>query len=137
MSNSNKLAKIDKFKIGELLSKMPSKDILDFFRTLSDAYKESQITKREIEKIHAIRDVLITQIKSKEKTLNKICDLIFEERKNSINEIFSVIHKGIDSGNDAIITKGLESLATIVSSSPFKDINVLSNLLENQGKIEM
>ena len=135
MSNSRNLMKLN--NLGKIIEKIPAQDILSFFKVLGEAYKETQITKREIEKVHAMRDVLLAQIKSKENILNKLCDLIFEERKDTIDKIFSVIHKGIESGKDEVINKGLESLANIVSSSPFKDINTLSNLLDKQGKIEM
>jgi len=140
MNAKNKLKKFENVDIGKLgksLEKFPVPDALAFFKMLADAYKEEQITKREIEKIHAIREVLIEQTRNKHDIIRTVCESIFTERKIAIDKIFSVIDKGIESNNTDVITKGLESLSEIVKESPFKDIQSISNLLESGGKIEM
>ena len=123
-------------KISEVADIIPVPDALSFFSKLSEAYREDKITQREITKIEAQKDVLIHIITEKYNLYHRVFDRIFDERKQGINKSFEIIDKGIKDKNNELISLGLGSLSKIVSSSPFANMNELSNLLESGQKID-
>lgn len=124
-------------KLQDVSKLMPSADVLDFMKQLTEAYKESNITKREIEKIHATKEIVLTQIEKKYDLYHKVFDKIFDERKEAIDKSFTIIDKGLKEGDKELISMGLQNLSKVVSTSPFGDLNQLSNLLENNNTIEI
>lgn len=116
---TNHLAFIDKIK--DTASILPSTDIIKFIKILGEAYNENQITEREIEKIHAQREILLIEIKRKYDLYEKVFERIFDERKIAIHKSFEVIDQGLATSNRELISTGLHSLSQIVSNSPFTD----------------
>lgn len=126
-------------KKGDMLSKIeiPSANVLSFFDNLCSAYKEGQVTEREIKKIESQERILTMEIKKKYDFYYYLCDHIFAERKAGILKSFEIIDKGISQNNNDLITAGLKSLSQIVSSSPFANIDNLRNLLESNQVIDI
>jgi hypothetical protein len=124
-------------KLEKVTEYIPSPDVLDFFGELSDAYSEDRITKREIAKIEAQRDVLLSAITKKYKLYHKVFEELFAERKVGIAKSFEIIDRGVMNNDKELISMGLHSLSKIVSSSPFANITELSNALENNKTIEI
>ncbi|MCL6444441.1 MAG: hypothetical protein K6T83_13480 [Alicyclobacillus sp.] len=123
------LAKLD--KVADI---MPKADVLDFFSRLTDAYREHQVTKRDIARIEAQKDIVLTAIQKRYDAFYFVFNKIFEERRESIHKIFEVIDRGMKENDRELLSMGLKNLSTIVSSSPFSDIQQLSKTLED-GKI--
>ncbi|MED3992240.1 hypothetical protein [Priestia aryabhattai] len=132
---TNHLTFIDKIK--ETGAILPSTDIIKFIKILSEAYNENQITEREIEKIHAQREVLLIEIKRKYDLYEKVFERIFDERKLAIHKSFEVIDQGLKTSNRELISTGLHTLSQIVSNSPFTDLRQLSDVLESNSTIEI
>jgi hypothetical protein len=116
---------------------MPKADVLDFMGKLSDAYRENAITVREIARINAARDVLMTEITQKYNLYHKIFDRLFDQRQEVINKYFYYIERGIADNNRELITGGMQGLSQVVSSSPFANIKELSGLIETGKHIEI
>jgi hypothetical protein len=131
----NQVALIDKLK--EVSNIIPSQDVIKFMKILGEAYKEQQITEREIAKLQMQREVLLTEIRRKYDLYEKVFEHIFEERKMAIHKSFEIIDRGLETNDRELISSGLHSLSKIVSSSPFSDIQALSNSLENNHVIEI
>lgn len=108
-----------------------------FFSELIDAYKENQRNEVELEKISAKKEIVIKEMELRYDLYNKIFHEIFYERRSAINKSFEIIDKGIKNDDKELISMGLSSLSRIVSSSPFADLNSLSNSLENNHLIEL
>ena len=73
---------------GELLGKankmaksVPSLDALAFITSLAEAHKEQQITKKEIARIDAQREVLIESIRQHYDFYRELFERIFDERR--------------------------------------------------------
>jgi len=82
--------------------------------------REKQITKREIARYHAMRDVAITKIIKECEVKREFINKSFEERRKSIEKCFEAIDKGLENKNYELVSAGLASMAEIVKSSPFK-----------------
>ena len=116
---------------------MPKADVLDFIGKLSDAYREAAITKRDIARINALRDVLMTEITQKYSLYHKIFDRLFDQRQEVINKYFYFIERGIADNDRELITGGMQGLSQVVSSSPFTNIKELSEAIESGRKIDI
>jgi len=121
-------------KLNQVSELMPSKDVLSFFDKLTDAYKEKQTTQREIAKIHAQKEVLLTEMEKRYDLYHKVFDRIFDERKVAIAKSFEIIDNGLKQGDKELVSIGMQGLSKVVSSSPFANIEQLSNMIEG-GKI--
>ncbi|MBE5103314.1 hypothetical protein [Priestia aryabhattai] len=134
-NDTNQLAFMDKIK--ETASILPSTDVIKFIKVLGEAYTENQITEREIAKIHAQREVLLSEIRRKYDLYEKVFEQIFSERKVAIHKSFEVIDIGLETNDRELIVSGLHSLSKVVSSSPFTDLQKLSSALESNNIIEI
>ena len=124
-------------KLEEVSKIIPSADVIRFFDQLTQAYTENQITQRDIARIEAQREVLLTEINRKYDVYQYVFKQIFDEREKAINKSFAVIDKGMKEGDKELISMGLKSLSTVVSSSPFSNIQQLSELLEGNKVFEI
>ena len=102
-----------------------------------EAHKENEITKRQIAEINAKKEVLITEIKERYGFYKYIFDNVFKERREAMNKHFEIIDKGIADNNENLVSKGLEELSKVVSSSHVAEAIKLKNLIENGGKVEL
>ncbi|HWO76131.1 MAG TPA: hypothetical protein VNM69_09605 [Bacillus sp. (in: firmicutes)] len=124
-------------KLNEVSEILPAADVLDFFEKLTDAYKESKMNERELAKIEAQKSILLTEIEKKYELYHKVFDRIFDERSSAINKSFEIIDKGIKDGDKNLISMGMQGLSKIVSSSPFANIQQLTDLIEGNKTIEI
>jgi len=124
-------------KLGETTKIIPTPDVLQFFNLLSEAYKENQITSLESDKLQAQKEVALLQIKSKYNLYHQVFDSIFDERKAAISKSFEIIDRGLELGNNEMVNTGMQGLSKIVSSSPFANMQQLSNALEGRNIIEI
>ncbi|MFC7371108.1 hypothetical protein ACFQPF_05415 [Fictibacillus iocasae] len=124
-------------KLNKVSAIIPAADVLSFVEKLAEAYKEHKMTERELARIEATRDILMTEMAKKYELYHKVFDQIFEERRIAVGKTFAIIDKGLADGNKELVSMGLNSLSTIVSTSPFADFKQLSGLLEGGGVIEI
>jgi hypothetical protein len=116
---------------------LPAADALSFFNSLMEAYREEQNIRRDIAKIEAIRDVVLSEITNRYELYHRVFDRIFDERKEAIDRHFGIIDRGIAANDNELIIQGLQGLSAIVSSSPFANLQELSSLLESGQKVEI
>lgn len=121
----------------------PSPDMaFQAFKMLADAHHEyrmtvqAETTKREA--IHAWRDVNIGKIEQQTEFLKVYLSETFKERRHSIDEMFERLDKGIEAGNMDLVNAAMESITTIVKSSPLKEAEKVIQALNdpNIEKIE-
>lgn len=124
-------------QVDKVANIMPKAEVLDFFSKLTDAYKEHQITKREIAHIEAQKEIILTQMQKKYDAFYYVFNNIFEERRESIHKMFEIIDRGMKENDRELIGMGLQNLSKIVSSSPFASLNQLSGMLEDGQVIEI
>jgi len=124
-------------KLGETAKIIPTPDVLHLFNLLGEAYKEKQFTSLELAKLEAQKEVALFEIKSKYELYHQVFDSIFEERKVAINKSFEIIDRGLELGDKEMVNIGMQGLSKIVSSSPFANLQQLSNALEGRNVIEI
>src|SRR5437016_1744730 len=106
-------------KLDGISKVMPAADVLSLFTSLMEAYREEQYLRRDLAKIEAMRDVVLTEITKRYELYHRVFDRIFGERKEAIDRHFDIIDRGIAANDKELIVQGLKGLSTIVSSSPF------------------
>jgi hypothetical protein len=124
-------------KLNEVTQYLPGTDVLSFFNKLLEAHQEYQHTERDLARISAMKEVILTEITSRYDLYHTIFDRIFDERKEVIDKHFDIIDRGIASDDKQLVLAGLEGLGRIVSTSPFANVQELSKLLESGRKIEI
>lgn len=124
-------------KVEKVSNLIPAQNTLSFFENLTIAYKEHQVSMRHIAELEAKKEYLIKEMENKYELYHKVFDNIFDERRMAIGKSFEIIDKGLKDNDRELISMGLKSLSTIVSSSPFGDLAKLSNMIENNQVIEI
>ena len=81
--------------------------------------------------------MVLTEITKRYELYQSVFDHIFDERKQAIDRHFDIIDRGIAANDKDLIIQGLKGLSTIVSSSPFANLQELSELLESGRKVEI
>lgn len=134
---SSKQAGLALKKLEQVSDIVPSTDVLNFFNKITDSYKEAKVTEREIAKIQAQKEILLTEIEKRYELYHKVFDHIFDERKVAIAKSFEIIDKGLNEGDKDLISIGMQGLSKVVSSSPFANIEQLSKMIEGKKVIEI
>jgi len=124
-------------KINQVTDILPRADIFSFFNQLTEAYNQSQATKVEIARLEAMKEAVLLEIQNKYDLYHKVFDQIFDERRTAINKSFDIIDKGLNTGDKELIAIGMQGLSKIVSSSPFANMEQLSNMLNGNKIIEI
>jgi hypothetical protein len=116
---------------------LPTADVLSFFDSLVEAFREDRQTQREIADIDARRQVLIAEISRRYDFYQGVFDKVFAERKDAIDRQFELVERGIQANNKELIVHGLQGISAIVSSSPFANVQELAKLMESGRQIEI
>ncbi|MGJ0119619.1 hypothetical protein ACQ7HM_10475 [Williamsia sp. MIQD14] len=114
---------------------MKAVSALDGFNALKqvvDAAQEcvtihaTESTKQE--QIRASRDTEIARIKAGENVLRNYFALVFADRKNTIDQMFTRLDTALESGDPAVIKTVVDSVVDIAKSSPIADMGDLSQV---------
>lgn len=109
------------------------------FKMLADTHHEyrmtvqAETTKREA--IHAWRDANVGKVEQQTEFLKVYLAETFKERRHSIDEMFERLDKGIESGNMDLVNLAMESITSIVKSSPLKEAEKIIQAM-NDPKVE-
>lgn len=140
-SNKNQIVPVNNNvalkKLNSVSNVIPAPDALSFFNELQNAYTTHRQTEVQIRTIEAQRDVLITEIQNRYELYHKVFDNIFEERRMSIDKSFEIIDQGLRENDRELVNIGMQGLSKIVSSSPFANVEQLTNLIESGQKIQI
>jgi hypothetical protein len=104
-------------------------EIPRLFEMLLECQKESELTKREINKYDSIKEVMIQEITGKYTFYEFLFSKIFDERREAIQKDFQIIDEGIKNNNRDLINTGVTSLSQVVASSPIADLDKLRRML--------
>lgn len=132
-----KLPASAKEKFKAVTEYIPAANVVSVLTELTGAYKEHLSVKRDIAAINAKRDVLIKEMSLKYDLYYKVFSRIFAERSRAIDKAFSIIDKGLKENDRDLISMGLNSLSTVVASSPFGNLKDLAGLLESDKTVEI
>jgi len=108
-------------------------DVFTVLGKIFEFAREKQITKREIERYHAMRDIAITEITEKYKFYREFMNKSFEERRKTIDKCFKVIDEGLENKNYDLVIKGLASMTEIVKTNPLEIFKITT--LQERHKI--
>ena len=89
---------------------------------------EEERTKRQ--EIKAWEKATITDINARRDFLIKYLELSFDERAKNFRQLFNVVDKAIDNGDNQQLEKALNSITELAKSSPFKDLANLTSVKE-------
>ncbi len=115
--------------------------------TVAKTISTVAICKARIVETKAKRDVSMKKLSNEEKALhnelkkiNIIGDAIdrnFEERAKVIDKAGTVIDKGLETNDLNTVELGLGCMASVVTKSPLKDLNILgSPIIDNQLEVD-
>ncbi|TWT27727.1 hypothetical protein [Planomicrobium sp. CPCC 101110] len=124
-------------RLNEVSHVLPNADVVDIFSKLTDAYVEHKVTERELAKIQAQKEFLLTEIEKKYDLYRYIFEQLFNERKAVINKSFEIIDKGLKENDKELISTGMQGLSKIVSTSPFANLDQLTKTIEGNRVIEI
>jgi len=111
-------------------SSIPREEIPKLFEMLLECKKESETTKREMQKLDSMKDVMIREITGKYAFYEFLFSKIFSERQEVIKKDFEIIDEGMKRNNRDLISAGVAGLSQVVASSPFTDMEKLKRMLE-------
>jgi molybdopterin synthase catalytic subunit len=112
-----------------------AQDVFRAIGSIFDAVREGQISKREIERYHAMRNVAITRIMAEAQIKEKLIDKGFEERRKIIEKDFELIDAGMAQNDYTKINMGLQHITETIKQNPFAIFQVTTaeqrhNMLE-------
>jgi hypothetical protein len=123
-------------EISEILknsSSVPAEDIPRLFEMLMESKKESEMTKREIKKYDAMKEVMIKEITGKYSFYEFFFSKVFAERQETIKKDFEIIDEGMRQNDRELIAAGLAGLSQVVASSPFTGLSDMEKLRRMLG----
>lgn len=91
-------------------------------------FVKQQEVKRE--KILADRDTQIAKIEATKEVLKEYLEKTFDERKDTFSKYFEIVDAALEKGDNAVLTKALDSINTLAASSPFKDLSNMNTFKE-------
>jgi hypothetical protein len=96
--------------------------VVKSFDNLVDAWRTCETTKA-IEQtkrahINATRDVQVKMIEENAAILKGYLGHVFAERRHVIDNMFSQLDQGLDSGNMELASKAIEAIVKVTQSSP-------------------
>jgi len=108
---------------------------LDGLKMLLNAKNENhRVTEEEKTKrvnISAMRDVEIEKIQAQKEVLKTYLEGIFSERRDTIEEMFDKLDKGIENNNLELIQMSMSSIVSIAQESPLKQVESLMSDFKN------
>lgn len=73
--------------------------------------------------ILAERDKQIAQIEATKEILKEYLEKTFDERRSAFCKYFEVVDMALEKGDNAVLSKALDSINSLAASSPFKDLS--------------
>lgn len=116
----------------------------DVVSTISEMVKEANETMRFCEEQKTVRaeikanaEMQITRINAMADTVRDYLNRSFDERAGIFDQYFSVLDKALESRDNTLIAQTLQSINSLATSSPFKDLadlDQVTNRLSEGGE---
>jgi hypothetical protein len=118
---------VEKFSglFSQLPDTIPLNDAASVFDLLVEYKKETEVSRRDLAKIQAMKEIVVTEITRKYDFYEKLFAAVFAERSAVTQKFFKIIDKGIKENNTDLVLAGLSNLSDVVASSPLADIKIL------------
>lgn len=128
---------IAKRVVGSSKSVVRNINPLDFVREYISYKKCVEEQKTERNKIKAERDKVVRAIESEKEVILTYLNMIFKERKDTIDRLFKTLDKGIKSKNNNIIDQSLGGIVVIIKDNPLKDFEHFRKQFKSGDIIEI
>lgn len=119
------------------LQHVPGADVLRFMTELQRAVADNRQFVLDRMRIESARDICLKELEERYATYRLIFDHLFAERKEAIAGYFRLIDESRSTGDRELLLKAMHGLSEIVTSSPFRDLDKLRNVLAGDGVIEV
>ena len=108
---------------------IPASEIPRLFEMLLECKRESEMTKRELKKYEAMKEVMIQEITGKYNFYEFLFSKVFAERQEVIKKDFEIIDEGIKRNNRELIDAGISGLSQVVATSPIAEMDNIRRML--------
>ncbi len=122
-------------RLKQVAKYVPLADILAFAKVTAEARKDEAASRLELAKVQTIRDTALANIRLKHEVMRGAFELLFQERREVVQQHFKVIDQGLASNNQEIVVEALKGLGRVIATSPFADLKLLTEALEGDTKI--
>ncbi|TYC55196.1 hypothetical protein ETQ85_14325 [Zoogloea oleivorans] len=106
--------------------------VTDVVNNVTDYLKVAEQEKTKRTDIKARRDVALASIKAQRKVFSELMQYTFQERAAVLQKQFETLDKALESGNVEVAALSLNSMVSVIQSSPFKTIQEMQQALGNK-----
>jgi hypothetical protein len=99
---------------------------------ITDYLKVAEQEKTKRTDITAKRDVALASIRSQRKMFSELMQYTFQERAAAIQKQFEILDLAMEKGDASIIGTTLNSMVSVIQSSPFKNVQEMQQALGNK-----
>lgn len=112
----------------------------NFVKVAGEVAKFSEVQKTKRTQIRANADVAIKKVEAMRDVLKDYLEKSFDERSSIFLKQFEVVDKALATGDNAMLSMGLNAINELAASSPFKElanINSVQQMLTDDSEIDI
>ena len=112
----------------------------NFVKVAGEVAKFSEVQKTKRTQIRANADVAIKKVEAMRDVLKDYLEKSFDERSSIFMKQFEVVDKALATGDNAMLSMGLNAINELAASSPFKElanINSVQQMLTDDSEIDI
>jgi hypothetical protein len=106
----------------------PLESVREIVKACTDYLKIAEEERTKRQEIKAWEKATIADINARRDVLIKYLERSFDERANNFRQLFNVVDKAIDNGDNEELALALHSITELAKSSPFKDLANLTSV---------
>ncbi len=106
----------------------PLESVREIVTACTDYLKIAQEERTKRQEITAWEKATIADINAQRDVLIEYLELSFDERAKNFRQLFNVVDKAIDNGDNEELALALHSITELAKSSPFKDLANLTSV---------
>lgn len=106
--------------------------VVDIVNEVTDYLKLAEIETTKRTEITARRDVALAAIQAQRETITQLLAYTFQERAAVIQKQFETLDQAIASGDTALAAQSLNSMVSVLQTSPFKSVQEMQSMLGNK-----
>lgn len=119
-------------------STVNSADALTILKEAIAYYKTRQVEQTKREEIWSKRDVLILALNNEKDVLLTYFEHRFSERRASLEQFYTLLHKSVDSGDEIQLKTALTGILGIIQENPLSDFAEFRKNMSNPNfKLEL
>lgn len=103
--------------------------VSDVVNNVTDYLKVAEQERTKRTNIKASRDVALASIKAQRKVFSELMQYTFQERAAVLQKQFETLDKALEGGNVEVAALSLNSMVSVIQSSPFKTIQEMQQAL--------